>query len=610
MNKNYLFIIAAFFFGKAQAQLPFTYNMDSTSFNALNLEGGMTQVRLADIDKDGDLDIVSIGDHGSPYVNTNQHGISVFFGNGTGTGWQLYQTGDFGYGGCAIGDLNNDGKQDIAYSMHHDYSSSDLGDQLIEAALGDGTGMNWTPWDDGLATNGESWGMFGTDIGDYNNDGWLDIGSNSFGAGQGIHMYKNNSNGTWTQSYNFGNGNTGKYLQFGDIDGDGNLDFVAPNYQGATFFGNGNGSFTLRSFGLPSLPNSSQTPYGDVCLYDIDNDGDDEFAFTYKNNTTGIAGVYVYTWDRNTQQWNSSSTGLPTSSTDMFNLARLADIDMDGFADLLTSSDILDEFQIWKGNGGTSWTKVAGIKMTKLIGVQDVAVADIDHSGYPDILVCYTYLGGGVFNPTTYNEYRLLMDNANPTSVAATVLYPGGGECFHSGAVRFINWTSSVPSGNASTAALEYSSTGPGGPWTSIATNQPNNGTYQWTVPSSVVSTNCFIRVTVTDNNTSNTAVSMNAFAFNMGCTASSTSIAEVGTSSVLLFPNPVRESMTISIPSENIPAGGAKYRIYDAYGKLVSEEHIIRSETRISKGIMAAGIYFMELNLGNKVERLKFVIQ
>ena len=157
-------------------------------------------MRFADINQNGHLDIVTIGDHGSPNVNANEHGVTVFFGNGTGSNWSLFQNGSFGYGGCAVGDINNDGKQDIAYSMHHNYSTSDLGDQLIEAALGDGTGMNWTPWDDGLATNGESYGMFGTDLGDVDNDGWLDIGSNSFGAGQGIHIYRNNHNGTWNQS--------------------------------------------------------------------------------------------------------------------------------------------------------------------------------------------------------------------------------------------------------------------------------------------------------------------------------------------------------------------------------------------------------------------------
>ena len=106
MKKVILFAAAAFVAFSLQAQ---TYTVDSTSFNALSLEGGMTQARLADINQDGHLDLISIGDHGSPNINANEHGISIFFGNGTGTGWQLFQNGNFGYGGCAVGDINNDG---------------------------------------------------------------------------------------------------------------------------------------------------------------------------------------------------------------------------------------------------------------------------------------------------------------------------------------------------------------------------------------------------------------------------------------------------------------------------------------------------------------------
>ena len=42
-------------------------------------EGGKTELELADMNSDGYLDIICVGDHGSPYVNSNQHGIMVWF---------------------------------------------------------------------------------------------------------------------------------------------------------------------------------------------------------------------------------------------------------------------------------------------------------------------------------------------------------------------------------------------------------------------------------------------------------------------------------------------------------------------------------------------------
>ena len=150
--------------------LPLAYREQTGGFAAPGLDGGDTEVEFADVNGDGHLDLVSIGDHGSPFVNTQQHGVMVWFGNGSG-GWSLSQNGNFGYGGVAVGDVDNDGRLDVAYGMHHDYSSNDFGDQLIEVALGDGSGLAWTPWDDGLATNGETYGMFATDLADVDNDG-------------------------------------------------------------------------------------------------------------------------------------------------------------------------------------------------------------------------------------------------------------------------------------------------------------------------------------------------------------------------------------------------------------------------------------------------------
>jgi len=130
-------------------------------------EEGKTELELADFNGDGYLDLVSVGDHGSPYFNSDEHGIMVWLGNGAGN-WTVHQSGNFGYGGCAAGDLNRDGLMDLAWGVHHNYTSSDFGNQLIEAALGDGSGASWTPWDDGLATSGEDWGMFATDLADFN----------------------------------------------------------------------------------------------------------------------------------------------------------------------------------------------------------------------------------------------------------------------------------------------------------------------------------------------------------------------------------------------------------------------------------------------------------
>lgn len=73
----------------------------------LSLDEGPTEVEMTDINGDGNIDLLSIGDHGNPYVNVGKHGIIVWFSDGEGN-WSSYMVGNFGYGGIAVGDVNND----------------------------------------------------------------------------------------------------------------------------------------------------------------------------------------------------------------------------------------------------------------------------------------------------------------------------------------------------------------------------------------------------------------------------------------------------------------------------------------------------------------------
>lgn len=458
-------------------------------------EGGRTEVEMEDINDDGNIDLLTIGDHGSPYVNTQEHGIMVYFGDGQGN-WSNYMNGDFGYGGIAIGDVNNDGYKDAGYSMHHNYSSNDFGDQLTEVALGDGSGMNWIPWDDSLANEGQDWGMFGTDFADINNDGLLDMGANSFGAGDGVHIYINNGDGTWTHTFGFLGGNSTMDFVFGDINNDGNVDFAVAHQYGTVYFGDGAGDFTNADGNLP--PGGSLGRPG-ISLRDVDNDGGMDLAFI---NTNG--GIEVWCYDENQDSWVDYSGSLPSSGN--YQATQLFDMDMDGYVDLCVYGN--GTFELYLGDGNGNWTYETGFNLASPGDLSTFRVGrDADHNGFPDIVIVAD--SGGWWN--YINKVKFFKEASIPSQLEIKPVYPEGGENLYSGSVRFIDWISAVPSGQGS-VKLEISLTGPSGPWYLIADSLPDNGRYQWLIPSGYSSNNCYIKYKLKVQNDSAVAITPNAF--------------------------------------------------------------------------------------------------
>ena len=474
-----------------------TYSERSAGLGTPALEGGNTELEFGDVNGDGHPDLVSVGDHSSPYVNTTEHGVTVWFGDGAGT-WSVFQYGNFGYGGVALGDVNGDGFMDVGYGVHHNYSGVPLGDQIQEVALGDGTGRMWTAWDAGLATNGETWGMFGTDFADVDHDGRLDLGSVSFGCCAGAHVYRNNGDGTWTQTFGFLGSNSTSLFQFGDVNGDGFADFACGDRLGTVYFGDGAGHFTLADGNLPPVPTGGRAG---VALGDVNDDGRADVAFV-----TG-AGIGVYTWT-GPGQWQDLSGSL--ASVGAVEQVQIADMDLDGRGDVVAFS--LGRVVIYGGDGHGNWHVLAS---TDTAPACDFAACragtDFDHNGYPDFAFvaeenCRPYVGG-------VNTLHAFAESSTPTSAWIFPKYPRGGETLISGGVCFFDWHAAVPSGAGQpTMSIELSHTGPAGPFQPVANNVPNNGRYQYVLPRGLPSSdNCYLRLTL---NTQPPAVALTPRAF------------------------------------------------------------------------------------------------
>ncbi len=161
----------------------------------------------------------------------------------------------------AIGDFNNDGKQDLAVAS---YDASQ-----VTIYLGDGLGGFSAPSNVGVGL-----GPFSVAIGDFNNDGNQDFASANYGANT-VSIRLGDGMGGFSGTTNVPVGNNPNNVAIGDFNNDGNLDFAATNQNSATVsirLGNGSGGFT----GTTEVPVGSN-PFG-VAIGDFNNDGILDFA--------------------------------------------------------------------------------------------------------------------------------------------------------------------------------------------------------------------------------------------------------------------------------------------------------------------------------------------
>lgn len=577
------------------------YVESSSGLQNPQLEAGRTEVELVDINADGNIDIISIGDHGSPYINTQEHGIMVWFGDGSGS-WDVYQNGNFGYGGIAAGDLNNDGFMDVGYGMHHNYSGSDLGDSILEAALGDGTGQSWVPWDDGISTgNPSQWGMFCTDFADVNNDGLLDLGANSFGAGDGVHIFVNNGDGTWNQCFGFLGGNSTMDFCFGDVNADGNADFVVAHEYGTVYLGDGAGNFANADGNLPS---GSWIGRKGPSLGDIDDDGDQDIAYC---NSDG--GVEVWTWQGN-DTWTSASGSLP--STGSYDVTQLYDMNIDGHMDVVAFGS--GTTQVWLGNGAGNWISDAVFTTPAPGDFGAFRVGgDADHNGYPDIALVAEE--GDAWS--AINNLRFFRETSVTESLFIFAVYPRGGEVFKPGSVRFIQWTCAVPAGELAWINLELSTSGAAGPWTAINDSVPDNGRYQYSVPAGINSNDCWIRYTAATPTDTVTCISAAAFTISDG-TGVETGALYITNETSVISVTPSVSNTCFSIQISITGQGLKRIVIYDRKGNFIREllavhgsgKFVVPWNRRDDSGhYVPAGTYFVKIVGGENTSAAKFVV-
>jgi hypothetical protein len=271
----------------------------------------------------------------NPRISNSCH---VFPGNGDGTfasAVLLPPGGMFAGGwGIDVGDFTNDGRLDVA-----------VGDHVAGAvAWTNGGGLSFS-----LATTGlPSDTLQGAGLMDLDGDGNLDA---VFGADQfssGFVVRHGNGSGSWTDrgvsgipALGAGSSANNGWINSSDIEGDGDVDVIAFGQVGGglaalVFFNGGDGvsftSTTIGGGGGGSVGNPVQGAIGDV-----DCDGDLDIAL----------GGRIYL--------GSGTSWSPGATADAAKVSTLGDLNGDGYLDLVTQQDASGVRAYLNDGSGTSF---------------------------------------------------------------------------------------------------------------------------------------------------------------------------------------------------------------------------------------------------------------
>lgn len=249
-------------------------------------------------------------------------------------------------GGVAIGDINDDGLQDIFFTSNQEAN---------RLYLNQG-GMKFLDISKKAGIEGNADWNTGVTMADVNADGYLDIYVVAVSGIRGLkgknELFLNNGDSTFTEAageYNIDLENYGTSAAFFDYDNDGDLDLYVLNHA----------VHTDESFGPATVRERRSKSSGDK-LFEFE---DGKFV-----DVSEKAGIYGGP--------NSYGLGVAT-----------ADFNNDGFTDIYVSNDFHEDDYLYINNGRGRFDENLKSKMTQVSRFSMGSdVADINHDGYPDLL--------------------------------------------------------------------------------------------------------------------------------------------------------------------------------------------------------------------------------
>ncbi len=332
--------------------LPPIFSFDKNPTVSLSVRQGPNDVKAADLNGDGHLDLA--------VANFDARKVSVLRGDGTMT---FSQPADYAFPGRPFAlvavDLDEDGKIDLATS------NSSLHGVAVLYNKGDGSFENAAEF--ALPQQG-----FGITTGDFDRDGLPDLAAT--GGERAAWVLRNRGDRTFAVSAPLAVGTAPNLILASDLDGDGASDLVTTNNFNpgvSVLWNRGNGSFLAPQDLNPCGPSSG------LAAADLDADGDLEVIGTGFENY----GIWILS---RTEGRTLEPTGYVYTDMRGLRYVTVADLDGDGDADIAADGPS-NKITVFLNTGGGAFEYAT--ELSSANDLAGMAAADFDEDGLLDLAV-------------------------------------------------------------------------------------------------------------------------------------------------------------------------------------------------------------------------------
>jgi FG-GAP-like repeat/FG-GAP repeat/PASTA domain len=275
---------------------------------------------------------------------------------------------DYGSESVAIGDLNGDGKPDLATANRN----GDTGN-VLSVLLNRGDGIFRSPL---YYQPGDS--PYSIEIGDLNGDGKPDLVTAN-PVGNSVSVFLNRGDGSFQTKLDYAAGREPRSVAIGDLNGDGKLDIAVANASANTvsvLLSRGDGRFeTKLDYATGRRPFS-------VAIGDFNGDGKPDLAIA--NGRAGTVSVLLNRGDGFHAKLDYRTGGAGSVA--------IGDLNGDGKPDLATANDLASTVSVLLNSGDGTFK--AKREYAAGGGPESVAIGDLNGDGEADLATAN--LGGTV----------------------------------------------------------------------------------------------------------------------------------------------------------------------------------------------------------------------